>query len=79
MRPEPVAVINAVIAAIEAGIALAAGFNLFGIDWDAQKLALVMALVVALGAVAKTLLVRNQVTPISDPKSAAGVPLVPAA
>lgn len=74
MKREPVAIINAVIALIEAGIAVAVGF---GLDWSGEQVALVMAAVVALGTVIKTILVREQVTPLADPRNAQGVRLVP--
>ena len=74
MKREPVAIINAIIALIEAGIAVAVGF---GLDWSGEQVALVMAAVVALGTVIKTILVREQVTPLADPRNAQGVRLVP--
>ncbi len=74
MKREPVAIINAIIALIEAGIAVAVGF---GLDWSGEQVALVMAAVVALGTVIKTVLVREQVTPLADPRNAQGVRLVP--
>ena len=66
MKREPVALINAIVGVVEAFIALTAGFGWFNIHWDAQRLGLVMAIVVALGTLAKTLLARNLVTPIAN-------------
>jgi len=74
MKREPVAIINAIISLIEAGIAVAVGF---GLDWTGEQVALVMAAVIALGNVIKTILVRDQVTPLADPRNAQGVRLVP--
>ena len=74
MKREPVAIINAIISLIEAGIAVAVGF---GLDWTGEQVALVMAAVIALGNVIKTILVRQQVTPLADPRNAQGVRLVP--
>lgn len=74
MRVEPVAVVNGVVTIVEATVALAVGF---GLGWDAKQVGLVMAVVVALGNLAKTLWARAQVTPVSDPRNSAGDRLVP--
>ena len=70
---EPVAVINGSIAIVEAAIALLAG----QLGWDPKTMAAVMAVVVAVGNLLKTLWARNQVTPVSDPRNHQGQPLTP--
>ena len=76
MTLEPVAVVNATVAIVEAAIALAVGF---GLDWTAEQVALVMAVVVAVSALVKTLWARGQVTPVAAPRDNEGRILVPAA
>jgi hypothetical protein len=71
---EPVAVVNATVAIVEAAIALAVGF---GLDWTPEQVALVMAVVVALSALVKTLWARGQVTPVASPRDNEGRSLVP--
>jgi len=71
---EPVAVVNATVAIVEAAIALAVGF---GLDWTPEQVALVMAVVVALSALVKTLWARGQVTPVANPRDNEGRSLVP--
>jgi hypothetical protein len=73
---EPVAVVNATVAIVEAAIALAVGF---GLDWTAEQVALVMAVVVAVAALVKTLWARGQVTPVLAPRDNEGRVLVPEA
>jgi len=73
MTLEPVAVINATITIIEAAIALAVGF---GLDWTAEQVGLVMAVVVALGNLIKTIWARGQVTPVALPRDDEGRALV---
>jgi hypothetical protein len=65
MKGEPVAVINGATAIIEASIALAVGF---GLDWDAKQVSLVMATVMAVGNLSKTLWSRGKVTPVKQPR-----------
>ena len=74
MTLEPVAVVNATVAIVEAAIALAVGF---GLDWTPEQVALVMAVVVALSALVKTLWARGQVTPVANPRDNEGRSLVP--
>ena len=76
MTLEPVAVVNAAVAIVEAAIALAVGF---GLDWTAEQVALVMAVVVAVAALVKTLWARGQVTPVLAPRDNEGRVLVPEA
>ena len=76
MTLEPVAVVNATVAIVEAAIALAIGF---GLDWTPEQVALVMAVVVAVSALVKTLWARGQVTPVAAPRDNEGRILVPAA
>ena len=71
---EPVAVINAIVTIVEAAIALAVGL---GWDLTAEQVGLFMAVVVAIGNLVKILWARNQVTPVSDPRSNDGKPLTP--
>jgi len=73
---EPVAVVNATVAIVEAAIALAVGF---GLHWTPEQVALVMAVVVALAALVKTLWARGQVTPVAAPRDNEGHNLVPEA
>lgn len=74
MTLEPVAIVNGLITIAEASIALAVGF---GLNWDAKEVGLVMAVVVAVGNLVKTLWARGQVTPVTDPRDNKGAPLVP--
>ena len=69
MTLEPVAVVNATITIIEAAIALAVGF---GLDWSAEQVGLVMAVVVALGNLIKTIWARRKVTPVAAPRDNEG-------
>jgi hypothetical protein len=71
---EPLAVVNTAVAIVEAAIALAVGF---GLDWTPEQVALVMAVVVALAALVKTLWARGQVTPVAAPRDNEGRSLVP--
>lgn len=61
IKSEPVVVITAVTAFIEAGIHLAVGF---GVDWSAEQVSLVMTTVVAAGAVISALCTRRLVSPV---------------
>jgi hypothetical protein len=69
MQLEPIAVINSLIALAEAAIALAIGF---GLKWTGEQVALVMAVVIALANVAKTIWARGQVTPVANPRNNEG-------
>lgn len=69
MKREPVFIINAFIAFVEAVIALAIGF---GWDLEDHLVALLMAVIIAVGNIVKTLWSRNQVTPVSDPRNNEG-------
>jgi hypothetical protein len=73
---EPVLVVNAVTAVIEAGIALAIAF---GLPITTAQFGAVMTFVIAVGAMIQVLIVRAQVTPLANPKNNEGVPLEPAA
>lgn len=73
MRLEPVAVVNGLIAIIEASLGLAVGF---GLGLDGEKVALVMAVAVAVGNLAKTIWTRGQVTPVDDPRNNEGQRLI---
>jgi UDP-glucose 6-dehydrogenase len=77
MSTEPVAVVNGAVTLVEAAIALAAGFHITGVDLDSEKMALIMAVVVAIGNLVKTLWARGQVTPVTDPRNNDGKRLVP--
>ena len=74
MTLEPLAVVNATVAIAEAAIALAVGF---GLNWTTEQVALVMAAVVALAALVKTLWARGQVTPVTAPRDNQGRRLLP--
>jgi hypothetical protein len=65
MKLEPVAVINAIVALIEALIALAVGF---GLTVTKEQVGLTMAVVVSIGNLVQTIWARNQVTPVIDPR-----------
>jgi hypothetical protein len=71
---EPVAVITAVIALVSAIVAL---LPMFGVALTAEQIGGIMAVVVALGSVVSTLLVRSQVTPVANPRDNQGERLVP--
>lgn len=74
MRTEPVAVVNSLIAVIEAAIALAVAF---GLDWTPAQIGLVMAFVIASGNAVKIVWVRGQVTPVTNPHDREGHRLLP--
>ena len=69
MKLEPVAVVNSIVTLAEALVAPAVGF---GLTWSGEQVGLVMAVVVGLGTVVQTLWARGQVTPVTDPRNAAG-------
>lgn len=74
MKREPLLAINVTVGIIEAGIALALPF---GLRLNAEQTGAVMALVIAIGTIVATVLARSRVTPVSDPRDAAGRPLRP--
>lgn len=76
MKREPVAIVNAIIAVIEAAIALLVAF---GLDLTKEQVGAIMAFVAAVGGFMGTLIVRPRVTPVADPRDNAGRRLVPAA
>lgn len=71
---EPVAIITAVIAFVSAIIAL---LPLFGVPLTAEQTSGIMAVVIALGGVLSTVLIRQQVTPVSNPYNNEGEKLTP--
>lgn len=74
MKREPIVIINAVVALIEAIIALAVGF---GLNLTKEQVGLFMAVVVAIGNLVQTILARGQVTPVADPRNNLNERLVP--
>ena len=60
---EPVAVINSAVTIVEAAIALGVGF---GLRWTPEQVGLVMAFVLAVGNLIKTLWARAQVSPTAS-------------
>ncbi|MCA9883567.1 MAG: hypothetical protein KC615_03590 [Anaerolineae bacterium] len=74
-KREPVAIINAIVGVIEAGIALLIGLGV--INLTADQVGYLMAFVVAVGTLLQTIFVRSQVTPVADPRDNAGRKLVP--
>jgi hypothetical protein len=72
MKREPVAIVNGFTTFIEALIALGIAF---GLDWSAEQVGSVMAVVVAVGGMVSTIYARGQVTPVGDPRNSAGQPL----
>lgn len=74
MTLEPVAIINSLITIVEASIALAVAF---GLEWNNKQVAVVMAVVVAVGNFVKTIWARGQVTPVAAPRDNKGTTLVP--
>ncbi|GEM_PF-6100559 len=74
MKREPVAVINAIIALIEAAVAL---WVILDSEFDPKLGAGLMGVVLALGNVVKILWARNQVTPVVDPRDNQGHQLTP--
>ena len=75
MRREPVAIINALVAVVEALIALYVGF--YDPDWTKEQIATLMAVVIAIAEFFKTLIVRSKVTPIANPRDKEGRRLKP--
>lgn len=76
MTQEPVAVVNGTVALVEATLSLAVGFHFAGLNMDSKEIALVMAVIVAVGNLVKTLWARAHVTPVSDPRNNDGHRLV---
>lgn len=75
MRREPVIIINATVALIEAAIILLVSLDILQLsEGDTLK---VMAAVLALAEFVKTLLVRKKVTPVADPRDDLGRMLGP--
>ncbi len=68
------AIVNAVITVIEAGLALLVAF---GLDLTPGQVGAVMAFVVALGGLIGTFVVRSRVTSLADPRDREGRRLVP--
>lgn len=62
MKREPVAVINASVAVIEALIALYVGF--YDPNWSKEQVATLMAVVIAIAELIKTIIVRRKVIPL---------------
>jgi hypothetical protein len=73
LQREPVAAIAAITALIQAGITLTIAF---GLSLTTDQAA-ITTFVVAAGAFVQVLLVRQQVTPVADPKNSQGESLVP--
>ena len=69
MRLEPVAVVNGTIAIVEAAIALAVSF---GLNWSGEQVGLVLAVVIAIGSLIKTIWARRKVTPVAAPRDNEG-------
>lgn len=69
MKREPIAIINAVVTAIQALIPLVLAF---GIAITKEQSAAISAAVVAWGGLLGTFLGRNLVTPVADPKNNEG-------
>lgn len=72
---EPVAIINALVTLVEAGLALVV---LVVPELSEASTAGVLGTIIAVGEVLKTLLSRSKVTPVSDPRNDNGFPLLPA-
>lgn len=68
---EPMALVGAVVALIEATVA---ALPLFGVPLTAEQVGAIMAIVVALAYVAKLAAVRPLVTPVADPRLGDGTP-----
>ena len=66
---EPVAVVNGSVAIVEASIALAVSF---GLNWSGEQVGLVMAAVIAIGNLLKTIWARRKVTPVAAPRDNEG-------
>lgn len=75
LRREPVTVITAITALVEAGIVLAV---VFGLPLSPEQVSAIMTFIVAVGTVVNILVVRTRVTPIADPRDNEGHSLVPA-
>lgn len=74
MNREPLAIRAAVVAAISSIVGLAVAF---GVGWSAEQTAAIMACVNAVSIAVVVVWSRGAVTPVSDPRDADGVPLVP--
>jgi len=75
LQREPVAVMTAITALLQAGITLAVAF---GLSLTTEQAAALTTFVVAAGALVQVLIVRPQVTPIADPRNNQGEALIPA-
>lgn len=62
LRDEPVAFINGVVAVVEALILLAVAF---GLELSGEQVALVMAVVIAISNLFKTVFARSRVSPVT--------------
>jgi hypothetical protein len=74
MKREPLAIVNAIIVVIEAGLALLVAF---GLDLTPGQVGAIMAFVVAVGGLISTLILRPRLTPVADPRDKEGRRLVP--
>jgi hypothetical protein len=73
---EPVAIINGCVTLVEALIAITVGFGL--VNLTVEQVGLLMAFVIAVGNLVKTLWARGQVTPVNNPRDNEGHNLQPA-
>jgi len=75
MKREPIAVINSIVTFVQALIPLLLAFGLFQLT--KEQTGAITSAVVAWGGLMGTLLGRNLVTPVADPKNNEGKPLRP--
>lgn len=73
---EPVVIIGAVVAVVQASIGLAVAY---GAPLSGDQAAAIVAACAAAGAFIQAIIAREKVTPVDDPRAADGSPLVPAA
>lgn len=74
IKEQPVGIVNLIVAAIEAFIAVLASFNFLQIT--TEQFGVLMVLVVAIGAIVNWFLVRQYTTPLARPEDNDGTPLV---
>lgn len=75
MKREPIAIINAIVTAIQVLISLLLAFGIA--EFSKEQTASVTSAVIAWGGLLGTFLGRNLVTPVADPKDNDGKPLTP--
>ncbi len=75
MKREPIAIINAIMTAVQASIPLLVAFGL--VQLSREQSGAITSAVVAWAGLVGTVVTRNLVTPVADPKNDDGTKLIP--